>query len=191
MKLSVAAFLLLPCLAAGPLTTTIARADEPSAAPTTAATTVTPATAESTVRRRWYGSQTLMVDGISILASPAIVGIPGLIVAAPVVHAIHGNWGRAALSVAMRSAGAAGTIGVGAQGSGGEGGAGAVIIPAAAVGVTMFVLASVMDALMAYDDVPAPRPAGEGPRKAAASRWTPSVAIDPKGGASMGLGASF
>jgi len=63
-------------------------------------------------RRPWYGWQILVVDGLSIgaiaIASSdqadvmAPIGVLGLALGAPIVHAVRGHYGRAAGSLLMR-----------------------------------------------------------------------------------------
>ena len=85
-----------------------------TAAPEPTAPVTAPATA------RWYGGQTLMADagGIGLITTalaldaagargPAVggtflLGVGGLLLGGPVVHAVHGRWGRAGASLALR-----------------------------------------------------------------------------------------
>ncbi len=50
----------------------------------------------------WYGWETLIVDGASILTAPLIVGAGGYVFGAPIVHITHGNPGHAAASLGLR-----------------------------------------------------------------------------------------
>jgi hypothetical protein len=64
--------------------------------------------------KRWYGWQTLATDGAAIASFvlagttdetsvlPA-VGLGAYLLGGPIVHAAHDNWGRAALSLGMRT----------------------------------------------------------------------------------------
>jgi hypothetical protein len=54
--------------------------------------------------RHWYGWETLLADGISLVTAPIIVGIGGYFLATPITHVAHGNPGRAFGSIAMRIA---------------------------------------------------------------------------------------
>lgn len=78
-------------------------------------------------RRYWYGWQTLIVDGASIVTSVAasispshpIVGLPlggaGLLLGGPIVHWAHGNLGKgfASLGILLATGLVGGGIGVG------------------------------------------------------------------------------
>lgn len=81
-------------------------------------TTVDPSTVQSEHRveaKRWYGWQTLSTDGVAIASFviagatneanvlPA-VGLGTYLFGGPIVHATHGNWGRSAASLGMRTA---------------------------------------------------------------------------------------
>ncbi len=60
----------------------------------------------------WYGWQTMTVDaaavgtialGVKVGSTPlALSGVGGLVLGAPVLHAVHGNWGNAGLSLSSR-----------------------------------------------------------------------------------------
>ena len=60
----------------------------------------------------WYGWQTMTVDaaavgtialGVKVGSTPlALSGVGGLVLGAPVLHAMHGNWGNAGLSLSSR-----------------------------------------------------------------------------------------
>ncbi len=60
----------------------------------------------------WYGWQTMAVDtvsvgtfalGINLHSNPAaLAGAGGLLLGAPILHAAHGNWGNAGLSLGSR-----------------------------------------------------------------------------------------
>jgi hypothetical protein len=66
----------------------------------------------SSPERRWYGWQTLACDGLALLTmspslvvdstAPAAIGYVTFLLAAPVVHAAHGRWGRAFGSAGIR-----------------------------------------------------------------------------------------
>jgi hypothetical protein len=51
---------------------------------------------------RWYGWQTLMCDGISVVTSPLLIGLGGYVIAPPIVHWVHGNVGRGFADLGIR-----------------------------------------------------------------------------------------
>lgn len=53
---------------------------------------------------QWYGGEILACDGLSIATAVGFVGIGGYFLAPPIIHAAHGRWGAATLSLAMRVA---------------------------------------------------------------------------------------
>jgi hypothetical protein len=55
-------------------------------------------------RTRWYGWETLMSDGLSVATFPIYVGAGGFFLAPPILHASHGRWGAAGVSLALRVA---------------------------------------------------------------------------------------
>ena len=59
---------------------------------------------EPQTESRWYGWQTLIVDGGSILTAPIGVGVVGYVIGAPIVHGVHGRWTTAAGSLGLRIA---------------------------------------------------------------------------------------
>lgn len=69
-------------------------------------------------KRVWYGEQTLIADGISagLCATifGVIIGAPGLLLGAPIVHWVHGNTGIGFASLGMRAGLAGGGLGIGA-----------------------------------------------------------------------------
>ncbi|MDB4933212.1 MAG: hypothetical protein JWP87_184 [Labilithrix sp.] len=60
-----------------------------------------PAPASSTPH--WYGAQTLIVDGASLLTAPLGVGIGGLVLGAPIVHLVHDRPYAALASLGLRT----------------------------------------------------------------------------------------
>jgi hypothetical protein len=70
--------------------------------------------ASEPAERRWYGWQTLIVDGTSLVlmpslaghtesVTPLVVGGVGYAAVAPSIHALHGSYGTSAGSLAMRA----------------------------------------------------------------------------------------
>jgi hypothetical protein len=121
------------------------------------------ATSEGSARQadesRGYGGYTRMGDGISIVTTPLIVGIPGLFLAAPIVHATRGNWGCAAISLSLRVGVVAGAFAIGYAQCGPDPNA-IVLDCGSAKGLEMSALllpiVMLLDAsVIAYDDVPA------------------------------------
>jgi hypothetical protein len=133
------------------------------------------------VAREWYGWQTLASDGLSFTmmglgvgslahevgssqsddrhttsAFLMVTGATGYLLGAPTVHALHGHWGKAGASLALRG----GPIALGSMvalaGRGREAGG-------AAAGAIMFfgVIAAVIvdSAVVANEDAPPPPPA--------------------------------
>jgi hypothetical protein len=91
----------------------------PPRAPSTAATTSAESDrvdasddGEVEVAKRWYGGYTLGVDGASLLvflvagssdsAGLGTLGVAGYVFGGPIVHAVHGNGGRALGSLGLR-----------------------------------------------------------------------------------------
>jgi hypothetical protein len=54
--------------------------------------------------KRWYGWQTLLVDGASVLTIPFGIGIVGYFVGGPIVHLAHGHVGKAFGDLGLRVA---------------------------------------------------------------------------------------
>jgi hypothetical protein len=120
-------------------------------------------------RRRWYGWQTLLVDGLTGVATIAaldsrdrsdaagafvFIGAGALVVGAPIVHFAHGHAGKAAASLAIRG-GCAGALGLGAANEAPQ---------LMALGLVGMVAAIPIDAaVLAREDVPAERAARTGP----------------------------
>ncbi len=53
--------------------------------------------------RSWYGYQTLIVDGASLLTTPVFVGLGGFVLGAPIVHLVHGRPVAAVGSLGLRA----------------------------------------------------------------------------------------
>lgn len=112
--------------------------------------------------RRWYGHQTLLVDGASIaalFADPGL-GAGGLILGGPVVHTAHGHVGKALGSLGLRvgapiAGGAAGMAFEGAASGGCSGEWGC--LRGAVVGFFVGAVSAIAidSAVLANEDVPA------------------------------------
>ncbi len=63
-----------------------------------------PPPAEPRIERKWYGWQILLADGLASLLSSAVPGVGAVAITldATIIHGIHGNGGRAGLSLAGR-----------------------------------------------------------------------------------------
>jgi len=181
------------------LASSVARADEPPAA--APADGIAPAVSavpsyhlrdpelEST-QKRWYGWQTLMVDGISLVTSPVGVGLPGLVLGAPIVHLAHHQYTAAAASFTLRAAGAGAVALWAASGSNrGDFAALAVLAKAIAGGVLVHSVVTALDAaVFAYDDRPSAR---RYDAKRSTTRVVPTGGPDGAGGATLGLAGTF
>jgi hypothetical protein len=166
--------------------------------------TATPtANAEST---RWYGWQTLIVDGsavglMAIGGSYGVaLGVTAYAFGGPMVHGVHGRSGVALGDFLLRVGAplVAGAMGYGI-------GAGnpsqcspdrlwcdrdAPALEGAAVGVLAGAgLAVLLDAaLIARETVPSDAPESTG---SATVRWSPRMAVTPRGEPNLGVGGSF
>jgi hypothetical protein len=193
-------------------TSTRARADQPATptSPPEATPTAAPVVAaplprgfEREQETSWYGWQTLIADGTSVLVLPIVAGVSqsptlggialgGYFLAPPFIHGAHGRWGMFAASLGLRVGMpiVGGLLGAAAQGDC----SGELCIPVgAAIGVAIGALGAVaLDAsLLAYETVePDPRYRGQ-PSKPSRVVWSPSVAPRKEGGFTLGLGAIF
>lgn len=143
---------------------------------------------EPKTKKHWYGWQTLIADGASIVTVPlGGVGVAGYFLAAPVVHAAHGRWGIAAADVGVRVALPLTGCYVGAALSDDRGefaGLGECIL-GGALGITGAIALDA--ALFAREDVEvAPKKKERGHLA-----WTPTLAPRKEGGVSIGLGGTF
>lgn len=78
-------------------------------------------TTEPVYRWKWYGWRNLILDGIALVtvvagvafesAEVSAVGLGIYVVGSPTVHAVMGNWGRAGMSLGVRT-GAPATLGL-------------------------------------------------------------------------------
>ncbi len=161
----------------------------------------------------WYGWQTLTVDGASTAlvlagvgvgagangtagAALSLAGVTGFAVGAPIVHAVHGQWGIAAADLGLR----AGAVALGAfvgheVGRATSSGCSSNSVPLGCLGSSLdglaigatagAVIASVLDAALLSQDKPVPQ---ETP--APSFSWTPSVSM-VKGGGTGGVTGTF
>ena len=194
-----------------------ARADEPAtptsppATPTSPPATPTsppavvpsPRQVEREEETSWYGWQTLIADGTSLLVLPIVAGVtqsPGLggvavggyFLAPPFIHGAHGRWTMFAASLGLRVGMpvVGGLLGAAAQGDCG----GDLCIPVgAAIGVAVGVLGAVaLDAsLLSYETVEYDPRYGGQPTKPSHVAWSPTIAPRKEGGFTLGLGATF
>jgi hypothetical protein len=84
-----------------------ASADAPpcgAASPDAAAAPPAPAAPPPAARRQWYGYQTLIVDGASLVTAPIVVGLGGLVLGGPIVHLVHHRPLAALASLGLRTA---------------------------------------------------------------------------------------
>lgn len=183
-----------------------ARADEPAPAEVSASP---PAVAGGQRRvqleeeTEWYGWQTLIADGTSVLILPIVAGVTqsptlggiavgGYFLAPPIIHGAHGRWAMFAASLGLRVVMpvVGGLLGAAAEGDCG----GDLCIPVgAAIGVAVGVLGAIaLDAsLLSYETVDAdPRYRGRS-RKPGDLAWSPTIAPRKEGGFTLGLGATF
>lgn len=155
-------------------------------------------------RTRWYGWQTLIVDLGGMMAYSAWFTAAGegdartnannvmgpiwygaYALGAPIVHAAHGHWGRAAGSLAMRTAGVAAValvgMGIGSLASGGDS-------DGAAAGLAVGVLAGVVTPIV----IDAAVLSREKVRvQSGEAKVVPTVGPMPGGGAIVGAVATF
>lgn len=166
-------------------------ADEHGSPPTV----VEPAQAEP--RSRWYGAPILIGDGLAyaclltaagfeskaatILCLPP--GLAGYVLVGPITHAVHGNWGRSALSVGVRGllpiVGLAASLGAD-QGCGDRGDCGDAALGGLLAGM---LVATVLDVALLAREPSKPRPATTAP-------WQPTLGIT-RTHAVLGASGSF
>jgi hypothetical protein len=137
--------------------------------------------------RRWYGWQTLLADGLSVVTTPILVGIGGYFLATPIIHGAHGSAGKAFGSVAMRVAFPltlallGSRIGQGRNTNAAGAGAGAILGVATAI---------IIDAsVLAYEPVAGEKPVVTGPSTGAT--LVPRLGPRPEGGFDAGLAGRF
>jgi hypothetical protein len=177
--------------------TSVARADEPAAAP------VGSRPIDREEETSWYGWQTLAADGTSLLVLPiaagvsqspalGVVAVAGYFLAPPFIHGAHGRWSMFAASLGLRvlTPVLGGLLGSALD----HDCRGDLCIPVGAgIGVAVGVLGAVaLDAsLLSYETVePDPRYRGARTRPTRVM-WSPSIAPRKEGGFTLGLGAAF
>ena len=190
------------------VTSARARADEENAPPEPSAeppaVTGGPRRHEREVETEWYGWQTLIADGTSVLVLPIVAGfarsptlgvvaLGGYFLAPPFIHGAHGRWGMFAASLGLRVV--MPVVGglLGAAVEGGDCGGDICVPVGAALGVAVGALGAVaLDAsLLSYETVDAdPRYRGRS-RKPGDLAWSPTIAPRKEGGFTLGLGATF
>jgi hypothetical protein len=166
--------------------------------------------ATSTYETSWYGWQTLAADAGSLGVGAALSGgngsaglvaaLTGYALAAPTVHAAHGNWGTAGGDLALRvgTPVVAGLVGYGIGAATFHGGCAPDAwfcgrdwsgVGGAVVGIGAGMLtAVVLDAtLLGHERVRRDEPDAA----PTAVRWSPQVAVSPKGEPSVGVAGSF
>ena len=198
-RCSLAALVLTAAIA----TSARAYADEPATPTSPPAAAPLPRGFEREEETSWYGWQTLIADGTSLLVLPIVAGVTqsptlgavavgGYFLAPPFIHGAHGRWGMFAASLGLRVGMPVlgGLLGAAAQGDCG----GDLCIPVgAAIGVAIGALGAVaLDAsLLSYErDEPDPRYRAQ-PTKPSHLAWSPTLAPRKEGGFTLGLGATF
>lgn len=120
------------------------RKDEPAAE----AKPLAEATPRSSTPSSWYGWQTLISDAasaavltgglVSWTIEPTVVGYSGFLLGTPIVHAVHGNWGRGLASFGLRLLAPAVAGGIGAAlnvGANGEETTAKGVVTSAGIGI--------------------------------------------------------
>jgi hypothetical protein len=139
-------------------------------------------------KSRWYGGQTLAMDGIALgllvlgvsSDSGELIGLSGLtyLLGGPIVHAAHGRAGMSFASLGVRIGFPIG----GALLLGDDGDLVGIV-----AGVSLGILAAIAtDSLLAWEPPPPPEPCGDAQR----IRLAPAITLLP-GGASAGLLGTF
>jgi hypothetical protein len=167
----------------------------PADAPTLPATPPPPpkiaAPSTTAEASHWYGWQTLITDGASILTIPLIIGLPSWFLATPIVHFSHGRVGAGFGSLGIRIASvvlfAVGALAI----TGGEAGDSGVNQAAAgSLVLAIFAVPMTVDAaILAYEPVPERTGAAPPPHRLGAI--VPLVLPRREGGLDLGVRASF
>jgi hypothetical protein len=159
-----------------------------------------PRQADAVVPRRkagqWYGWQTLVCDGVSVLTVVVVVGIGGYLLCAPIVHVAHGRGLIALADLGLRVgapvAGAFAGAGLGyladdASGRNSTYGGAALVGGVLGFGVGLLGAVIVDAAVLAREDAPL-----DG-REARQSQFTILPVVGPRslGGLDVGLGGVF
>jgi hypothetical protein len=167
-----------------------------------------PAAEKTPAEPRWYGYQTLTLDGVALGVTAAgvaqkstlpAVGLVTYVVGAPIVHVVHGHGIKALADLGLR---------VGAPIGGALAGAiiGVAVLPRSAdafdglanmyygfvVGGLLGIGSAVAvdAAFLAREDAPKKDKADDASRTSASVQWTPTVAPSP-GGATAGVVGTF
>jgi hypothetical protein len=185
------------------LSPTDAHADESSSAPPAAAVTIARSDGESS-ETRWYGWQTLALDlGTYAVASGTLVAtgrfestdpdathiaiastwLGTYLLGAPIIHAAHGHWDRAGMSLGMRAGGwfvgalGGASIGYAIDSKDGVG-------TGAAIGfLAGFIAPIVIDAAVLSKEKVAPKPRE--------TTVMPTAGLTPNGGGMVGAAGTF
>ncbi len=151
----------------------------------------------------WYGWQTLIADGTSIIALPIVAGttqseallvvaVGGYFLAPPFIHGAHGRWGIFAASLGLRLGMPTGLGLLGAALD--DCNSSSFCIPVgAAIGFVSGVLGAVAidaSALSYETDETSERRRAQTSKKNNVA-WSPTVAPRKEGGFTLGLGATF
>jgi hypothetical protein len=200
--------LMLPALFAAVLATgalfapSMARADDDASESTCApcarcaasAPCAPPEPKASEARERWYGWQTLLVDGASALATPVAppLGLGGYLLGAPIVHLANGHIGIAGLDLLLRvglPAGGAMLACLGDRCRGDFGGLGV------AIGLGFGALGAIVidGAVLAREETSHPPNADDASRRppARAFSFAPGAAPRREGGIDVGVTGMF
>jgi hypothetical protein len=147
-----------------------------------------PLEAPPATARRWYGGQTLLADGLSVLTMPIVIGFGGYLLATPIIHVAHGRVGRAVGSLAMRVGFPFALAVVGAGGrSGGRGPSTEGVVVGGVLGMAT---AIVIDAaVLAYEPAPKQPPVVAG--RSPGATLFPRLGPRPEGGFDAGLAGRF
>lgn len=148
----------------------------------------------SEARERWYGWQTLLVDGMSLVATPLAppLGLGGYLLGAPIVHLANGHVGIAGLDLLLRVGLPAGGAMLACLGDRCQGDLGGL---AAAVGLGIGALGAIaIDGAVLAREETARTPKGDGAAKRAPARAfsiAPGAAPRREGGVDFGVSGTF
>ncbi|MBS2018912.1 MAG: hypothetical protein JST00_38950 [Deltaproteobacteria bacterium] len=175
------------------LAPSVAHADEDGIAPAPGAGVARRAslvTEDGEPRRRWYGWQTLLVDGTTLVTSPVLIGLPGLVVGTPIVHLVHRQYLAAGVSFGIRATGAAAVAYWASTAPRGGDFAGLEVLARIIIGGGLaHAFATAFDAaVLAYDDRPEHR---SNDARRSTVRFTPTGGPTANGGLSLGVSGTF
>jgi hypothetical protein len=153
----------------------------------------------------WYGWQTLVADGASLIVLPTLAGFSkspelgvlagaGYLLAPPFIHGAHGRWGIFAASLGLRLGMPLALAGLGALVDGDCRGDFCLPVGAAIGFVSGVIGAVVLDAsVLSYEKVSSTSEARrtQQQRGVRGIAWQPTVAPRTEGGFTLGLGATF